>query len=70
MSSNISLTQIIARLVGCSIVGAATYFLLGLTSDWGLSDEGRLVVAVIAALAFLWLGGSVWRWIDEISIWS
>ncbi len=60
----------IGRIVGGIVVAAASYGLLLFWDTWDLSHETQLMVSGGLGLLFVVFGGSVWRWIDNIDLWS
>ena len=58
------------RILGGVIVFAASYFLLLYFDSFGLDNETGLFISICLGLLFMFLGGSILKWIDEISFWS
>jgi hypothetical protein len=60
----------IVKIAGSLFIFVAAFLLLHFWSLWELGIVLSVTVAAALAVLFLVFGGSVWRWIAEISNWS
>ncbi len=58
------------RIIGAIAVAGAAFLGLCFWDTWGLGVPVRIAVSVTLGILFLIFGGSVWRWVSEIDIWS
>ena len=58
------------RLIGAHLVGAIAFFAVGPWFDLDLSRPIRLVIASAVGILFFFVGGSIWRWIEELDFWT
>ena len=58
------------RIIGGFIVGLVTFGLLNWPINrWYWSSEIKIVISVVLGLIFMFLGGKIWKWLYEISLW-
>jgi hypothetical protein len=70
MSSEIDAFEILGRVIGAIVIGAATFVFLWYWDSWNLSLMIRFIISAVAALLYAVIGGSVWRWVSNIDLWS
>ena len=62
--------KIAKRIVGGVIIFALSYLILNFWNAWGLSRDLIFIISICLGVVFAFLGGSIFRWIDNIEFFS
>lgn len=60
----------IERFIGGLVIAAIAFGLLSFWNTWDLDLQQKAIAAAALGLVFFLLGRSIWRWIENISLWS
>ncbi len=60
----------VGRIFGGITVAGVSFILFWFWDTWELSLPVRIILSITVGILFLIFGGNVWRWIEEIDLWS